>query len=275
MRGINERFLTDMKDGCLQFFFEQCKQSDSIWLGIRKDYVNLYYRGGNALKISQQGGGYSFDFDARYCLHQGGEKRLSLFNGVPKNDIEEWKRVFPIILEEMDAWFLEHPKAEREFQHHLLSYNHKDFCVADIEYSGWTKEKKLFRLDMLAAYSNKIIIIENKYGQGALGGAAGLKKHYDDIAAILQHDASREELTGSVLNILKNKQALGMINVDFDFSGKIEFLFLMAEYNPRSKSIANEITKICRTVPAKILFMNKEERVIPYATAKDLWEYGI
>lgn len=273
MREINPLFIADINKGPLKDLYVLCSQG--CWLGIRKNYINIYYRGGNALKIGQTSNGYTFSFDAKYCKNINDESNFEYLSKLDRKDLVGWAEAFPVIKMEMDSWFLLHPKPEREFQHRLLESKHNEFEIIDIEYAGWTKEGKLFRLDMLAVYHNRIVIIENKYGQGAIGGKAGLKKHYDDIVSIIDYPESREVLIGSVKSIVRNKKALGLTSILFDYSGEIEILFLMAEYNPKSKAISNEVGRIEKTLPAKILFMTKEEGIIHYETAKDLWEYGV
>ncbi|NCC71673.1 hypothetical protein EOM09_08935, partial [bacterium] len=77
----------------------------------------------------------------------------------------------------------------------------------------------------------------------------------NDIVSIIDYPESREVLIGSVKSIVRNKKALGLTSILFDYSGEIEILFLMAEYNPKSKAIYNEVGRIEKTIPAKILFM--------------------
>jgi hypothetical protein len=48
MREINERFISDLKNGCLSYFLNQVKEkSDKLCLAIRDGYMNIYYMGGN------------------------------------------------------------------------------------------------------------------------------------------------------------------------------------------------------------------------------------
>lgn len=98
---------------------------------------------------------------------------------------------------EMDSWFARHPKAEWLFQHNLIKNNQGDLTILDIEYAGRTSMGKLFRLDMLGVYkvedAYKLIVFENKYGNGAIGGAAGLRKRYEDIVDVLSYPDSRDD----------------------------------------------------------------------------------
>ena len=117
------------------------------------------------------------------------------------------------------------------------------------------------------------MIVENKFGTGAIGGKAGLKKHYDDIAEILSYKKSRDELIDSVVSIAANKTALGLINAPLsrgDIKGH-EVLFIFADFNAKSRLIANEVKKINQTIPARLLFMPTTHTSINFAETKDLF----
>ena len=195
MRGINETFIRDLQTGCLKEFLEAVVRDDRLWMGIRKNYINIYYCGGNAARIRQKGSGYEFYFDINYCnnksitRHRDKLQETDFFNPAQVFD------VFPYMLEEMDNWFETHPKPERTFQHSLLANNPQ---ILDIEYAGKTSQGKGFRLDMLAVTENGIVIVENKFGNAAIGGKAGLAKHHDDIRNILEDQDLKMELIGSM-----------------------------------------------------------------------------
>ena len=230
MRGINENFVEDLKNGELAYFLEQVKsESNKLCLAIRKNYINIYFRGGNLLKISQKRDGYSFDFDARYCLNKGDDSKHALLSGSSSADRENYEKNFHLMMAEMDAWFDKHPKPEREFQHQLFLQNPE---VVDIEYQIGGK----IRLDMLCLFEGQLYIVENKYGESSIGGEAGLAKHYEDICRILDDTHLLNSIRKSVDNISRIKRDLGLpapgLNLDFNKFPKI--LFLFADYNKKS-----------------------------------------
>ena len=54
MRGINDGFICDLKTGDLSYFLNQVKSNrDKLCLEIRDGYINIYYKGGNLLKITK------------------------------------------------------------------------------------------------------------------------------------------------------------------------------------------------------------------------------
>lgn len=279
MRGINNKFIFDLQDGCLKYFLSEARNNPDICLEIRENYINLYYKGGSALKISQKQAGYDFHFDSKYCLNKGDDSKCEMLSALDRKDAKSFSNAFPVILNEMDQWFSCHPKEEREFQHRLIKSNSQQPVIVDIEYAGRTSAGRLFRLDMLGLYKTeagyKLIIFENKFGNTAVSGNAGLKKHYEDIVDILSNRHIEEELKDSVINIVNNKTMLGLMNIPLkksDFIG-IEILFLLADFNTKSRRIENEVHGITKSIAAKIIFTSSEYTVIDYNGTKDLFAY--
>lgn len=278
MRGINKRFINDLLHGELAFFLDQVKKkNDKLSLEIRNDYINIYYRGGNLLKITQKKEGYSFHFDEKYCLNKNDDSAYEKLNILNSSSAEDYAAVFELMMTEMDSWFIVHPKKEREYQHNLLSRNPS---IIDIEYQINYKtvdgKTKAMRLDMIMIVDDRLIIVENKYGEGAVSGNAGLSKHYDDICMVLNDDMLHEELLTSMKNIASVKYQLGLIDKPITDlrKEKTEILFLLAAYNKSSKTINNEISAMNASIPARVLFTEGTEYLINYDKAIDLFNYG-
>ncbi len=269
MRTINNAFISDLTKGNLSFFLRQVLQNrKELCLEIRNGYINIYYKGGNLLRITQKKNGYSFHFDAKYCLHKEDDTNYELLNNLPSDDVAIHVKYFDLMKREMDTWFEKHPKPERDFQHALLVSNP---CVVDIEYQFG----KSMRLDMLMVIEDKLIIVENKYGTGAIGGKSGIKEHYEDICDVLANAELYNELLDSVCKISSAKKALGLADVAIQKSDIVgsEILFLFADYNPNSTSLTKAIKTITKTVPANILMMGKDEHLIDISKAKDIFTY--
>ena len=69
MRELSKKFLNDLKstNGFLRPVFERVKQDHTLMLAIRDSYVNIYYRGGNLLKVREQANSsYRSFFDDQY-----------------------------------------------------------------------------------------------------------------------------------------------------------------------------------------------------------------
>ena len=272
MREINERFINDLKSGCLSYFLNQVKEkNDKLCLAIRDGYINIYYMGGNLLRITQKQNGYSFYFDAKYCLNKGDDKNFNLLNALDYNSVQDYIDNFELMMKEMDSWLSAHPKKERIFQHKLLVNNKS---VIDIEYatpkSKVTGIKLNMRLDMLMVDNDKLIIVENKYGTGAVTGSAGVSKHYEDICNLLNTKDLYDELIESVEKIAKVKYELGLLDTpikEIDKS-KTEILFLFADFNVKSEILKNEVKLMDITYPFKVLYMDSNDSVIDLSKAE-------
>ena len=97
MRHIDSRFVNDLLYGELAYFGSQVKNNRNILsLEIRNGYINIYYKGGNLLKITQKRKGYSFYFDVKYCKHKDGGNFV-LLNSLRSDNIEGYKNCFSIM----------------------------------------------------------------------------------------------------------------------------------------------------------------------------------
>ncbi len=269
MRHIDQRFIKDLLCGELQYFFEKVKSNrDTLSLEVRDGYINIYYKGGNLLRIRQQKTKYTFEFDAQYCKNKENDANFSLLNDRGSHDAEAYKQHFDLMMQEMTSWFVAHPKPERDYQQELLVNNPE---IIDIEY----QIGKRMRLDMLYVAENKLFIVENKFGNGAIGGKAGMSKHYQDICDLLNDSKTREEVLDSVCHISQAKKALGLTDTAIeknDIKG-IEILFLMANYIPKGKALSNELAKMNGTVPASILMISGDQVKIDLSQAESILEF--
>ena len=266
MRHIDSRFIDNLLHGELAYFLAKVKENrKTLSLEIRKSYINIYYRGGNLLKIVQMRKGYAFHFDAKYCKHKDG-RNFDLLNNLHSDDIAAYKNNFQLMMQEMDCWFAEHPKPERDYQHQLLVNNPE---IVDIEYQIGRR----MRLDMLLFTGDKLLIVENKYGTGAIGGKAGVAEHYADICEVLSNPELLDELIDSVCYISKDKKALGLTEKEIDRADikDVELLFLLANYNPDSQSLSNEVAKMSGSVSASILLQAGDQVKLDLSKAKSIF----
>ena len=267
MRGINERFVADLINGELSCFLRKVKENPDLCLEIRQDYINIYYKGGSALRITQKQCGYLYEFDEKYCLDEQTRVRVKAFAS-----LDDYRDNFELLLSEMDNWFQVHPKSERALQQQLAKNNTEGFCILDIEYAGsydLDGERKKVRPDMIAVHEGKLIIVENKNREGAMGGNAGIAKHYRDFCNIIRDTEAKKDLLESMKQIARNKQALGLPTAEIS-SDEIEILFLVLNHNPKSKMLRNQIVGIVKEYPAKIIFVDTAAGKIDYAKAEVL-----
>ena len=67
-RVISTEFAIALKQGALSAILVRVKEDDTLMLALRNGYINIYYRGGNLLKIAQTAttGVYIASFDTKY-----------------------------------------------------------------------------------------------------------------------------------------------------------------------------------------------------------------
>ncbi|MBR6695126.1 MAG: hypothetical protein IKL70_01765 [Oscillospiraceae bacterium] len=269
MRQISSKFIEDLKDEYLSYFLNQVKTNHhNLCLEIRSGYINIYYRGGNLLRIKKKRNGYEFHFDSKYCSNKKDTSNYNHFCSLNSNSAQDYIENFNLMMAEMDSWLEEHPKAEREFQHKLLVNNPS---IIDIEYVPPKSKTKRMRLDMLMIHGDKLIIVENKFGTKSISGKAGLKEHYKDMCALLNDSQLIDVLLKSVENIAKTKYELGLLQSPIPKidESKIEILFLLADYNEKSKTLNKELNSIENiTHPIKLLKMSSSNYNIDMSKAQ-------
>lgn len=79
MRELSERFMNDLllQDGKLNPILERVKIDHTLMLAIRDGYINIYYRGGSILRVTELNNGlYGTFFDDRYNKSEQETPRL-------------------------------------------------------------------------------------------------------------------------------------------------------------------------------------------------------
>lgn len=262
IKQLSKRFYDDLMsdNGLLHPILERVKQDHSLMLAIRGKYINIYYRGGNILKVEEQGkDSYLSSFDDQY---NKSERVIPALPAVIKSqdDAKAWVVIIPHLKEIMDIYFSSKNKNEREFQQLVARENNcssisyeSEYFISDIEYADSSLGA---RFDMLAirwpaskrkSGSNcQAAMIEMKYGDDALGGSAGLVKHLQDIDNLISDETSYQRLLKTMeakfnqlyqLGLLKFKQCSNGTKVKLDFKDKPEVIILLANHNPRSAKL--------------------------------------
>ncbi|EGW37170.1 hypothetical protein [Desulfosporosinus sp. OT] len=180
MRGLetDKVLYKQFKDGALTDLLEMIKNnSDKYYLGIRDEYVNIYYMGGNLLKIScTHQNQLRFDFDEKYLVNSG---ELIPQKNAP---VKEWMNIIP----KLELYVKKYQngsnprnkiKKEKIAQQAILLKNNScsdsDYFITDMEYS--TPGIGFGRFDYIAIHKGKgncrhrLALIELKYGRSAFG----------------------------------------------------------------------------------------------------------
>ncbi len=261
MRGLSEKFMEDLKVGELKTLLETVKRDDTLCLEIREGYINIYYRGGNICKVSQEDKGYQFFFDMKYTEKYKEEVPELLKSG----NVEEIIKNIPILKNEMDSYFSKHAKLEREFQQLILRENNctsisgdTDYYIVDIEYANRANKS---RFDMVATKwlstskdrkkptDLKLAFIEVKYGDGALTGSAGIQKHIKDLYKFLRGE--EKAIYEEAEKVINQKIELGLIyKIDKKITvskEKPEIILLCANHKPVKTALKREIKEVMQT----------------------------
>jgi hypothetical protein len=259
LRGISIKFENDLINGMLSPILHQVYNDNNLSVEIRSNYINIYYRGGNLLRIREKAklNKYSFEFDIRYCKKENlNKKEISKLSRLVDSliQVDKWAGAFRIIKEEMDTYFASRTKLEREYQQLVVRENNigqaskeTDYFICDIEY-----QTKKTRLDLIAIKKSKggrfrFSLIEMKYLDDALKGESGIVDHIkkvNDFLQVCDLDSLKDEMKG----IINTKRRLGLVENlpdSIEFTDEIpEFVLLMANHKPASGILETELKKL-------------------------------
>jgi len=260
MRGLSTQFIEELKNGILSKILLLVKNDSTMCLEIRDNYINIYYRGGNILRIKEKNGRYTAHFDIKYLDSETtriSEDLPGVLNDVL--EVDKWVMNIPFLKNEMDLWFGKNPKSEREFQQLVARENNQDssakgtdYFILDIEYANSEG-----RFDMIAVHwpsngaarkNNKelsLAFIEMKYGDSALAGSAGLTKHIKDMNNFLKESDNLNTIKKEMKQVFNQKLELGLINnqhmIESFKDAKPEYIFILANHDPDSTILWREL----------------------------------
>lgn len=270
MRQLSEFFIKNLKNesGIIFPILERVKNDDTLMFAIRDGYINIYYRGGSLLKITEHNNSFSTSFDHNYIKSGMSASDLRIPSNIDSVDAaQKCVQAFPHIKEVMDLYFSKNNKPEREYQqlvarenNYSTISNESEYFIADIEVA---ETEFGARFDMIGIKwpanqrqkGNKCtpVFIEMKYGDGAVGGTSGLVKHLKDFNDFIE-EGRYSSLLASMENQFDQLDELGLLkfnksgnvkNISFDTNKKLkpEVILILANHNPRSTSLSTELNK--------------------------------
>jgi hypothetical protein len=261
MRMLSTRFMDDLvrPDGWLNPLLVRIQRDQTLMLAIRGDYVNIYYRGGNLLRLERKNETYRAFFDPQY--DPSGQNQPHLPNLIKSQDeARQWVMSFPALKQIMDEYLCDHNKPEREFQQLVARENNfstisneSEYFVSDIEFADTALSARfdLLAIRWMASQRTngtlcRAALFEMKYGDDALAGSAGLLKHLQDIDALIQDTNRYNELLLTMASQFEQLDQLGLLQfnrsqngtrVKLDAKEKPEVVFILANHNPRSTKL--------------------------------------
>jgi len=276
MRTLSKNFISTLKFGFLQTLLDLTKLDSTLCLEIRGNYINIYYRGGNVIRIEEKQDVFKASFDRKYL-----DKDLTKVPDLPVNlnspkDAEAWIEAIPLLKHEMDLWFGHHPKSEREFQQLMLRENNfgnsaksTDYFICDIEYANHTGRFDLIAVKWSSSSVHRknnrnlrLAFIEMKYLDNALTGGAGLCKHIEDINTFLSKSENLKNIKEQMRDIFNQKLDLGLIDnqnsIESFCDDKPEFILALINHDPDSSILRNELKRLpdCPNAEIKVVTSN-------------------
>lgn len=266
VKMISDSFIYDLKEGALSKILKYVKADSTLQMELRKNGINIYYRGGSLIKIKEnKTNEYTAYFDKNYITsHDSESVMIQCIDGI--NTVEKTKKLIdfiPKIKQQMDFWMtVKKPNGgEREYQHIVAKENnsgnigkYSDYFICDIEYAGHLNKDKNYKFDMIGvkwpsnseARKNNdnlnICIIGMKYGENS---DSKILNHMEEIYKFLCCKDNLTNLKEEMKEIYKVKSQLGLIypyeSVDIGFSDKVEVIFIFANQNPKHNTFFEEI----------------------------------
>ena len=184
-RGISKEFAEKFKKYEL---YKLCKRHrDEIFIGVRNNYLNLYYNCDSIAKVENKQGKITCEIDKYYLdgrHYTGRDKRKKI---APSDIYNNYK----VIKVNSSKKATDEKKSQSKLVLLNNSNNDSEWHCFDVEWvkafeNQQQKDDAKFngRFDIMAISKqkpHKVALIELKYGSGAIGGKSGIYKHIDDF----------------------------------------------------------------------------------------------
>ena len=263
----NEKFWKILTEGEYKDIIAFASQRENeLDVQIRDNYLNIYYQGGNLLRVHPR----SLYFDEFY-FHRGAKdmRKTHLIDKCKKGDkacIARWedyknrrKEMLDLLKKRGMATYCKEMKRimkEWEADLHTIGISHDeknaqqqismnnrgatDYTVVDLEYAVSTTSnfkyngdstKKVPRFDIIAVdKSGQLYVIELKTGLKAIDGNSGIRAHMDCFKHSIGSD-SNNNFINEMDELLEQKQKLKLIenNARIYTTKKPQFIFAFSD----------------------------------------------
>lgn len=281
-RAISSNFLQTLKTGHLSALTARIRADDTLMLALRGDYIDVYYRGGRILHVVDKT--FAATFDANYS--EDGTAALPWPTIDTSEKCADAIAVLPQLKEFMNFHLAKKRKSEREFQQLVAWENNRssianetEYFITDVEFAD---AEQGTRIDMLGLKWQsqdrkfndrcKPVLIEMKYGINAYEGKSGIKSHIKHLQDILKDENKKNALKELIAAQFNQLFDLGLVSfnpnsatraaiekaesVTFSASGHPEVVLLLANDNPRSKSLLSILNEIDEPQEFDLRFFN-------------------
>jgi hypothetical protein len=272
MRQLSPPFFKQLNgaQGMLRPLLDRVHADDTLDLEIRDDALDVYYRGGRLLHLGGPVRDFPVTFDENYSA--AGRKLPALPAKLhDEADVSVLLDAFPLLKQLMDFHFAAHRCYEREYRQLIVRENNRaamgkasDYFVCDLEYAAEMTvdgAKRRIRFDLVGAHwpslagerkrtgSRRLVVMEVKYGDGALKGPSGLQQHIDDVEEFFGNKKRVAAFKDEMCKVFNQKSQLGLLRSGKDkpkeltsFSSEKPLLLLvLADHDPDSTVLRTEL----------------------------------
>lgn len=262
-RAIKTRFLSRLETD-LSPIIKLILTDKTLDLEFRGNCIIIYYRGSKLAEVSDNG---LITCNMQYCREEHSKV-------IPKPQMSHFIENIPFYKYQIDKYLAtENKNEEKEVEQIIVKENNysgiansTDYYILDTEYAYQNGDIHA-RPDLLAIEwkscqesrknnSNLTLsFIELKYGDGAVNGSAGIKKHIEDYLYFCHHPEIVQSIAEDMAKVFEYKVKLGLIpsflkrmnwesdsQISIDYN-KPEMLFIFANRDPESDKIKNEISE--------------------------------
>lgn len=292
-RGLHSKKWNSAFDenGLLKSLIDEVRKDKDLVIQIREDYLNVYYKGGNLVKVNSEN---SFEFDSEYYKgkpefdteEKRKKERRKLLDTLKKN--RDYKTFLSTMKELMDSFWKKSVRDlhEKDTQHALCISNtvSSDYTVIDLEFQVSKicpysykktqipfgrfvdKHKTAPRFDIIAVRNrdHRLCVIELKSGTDALYRKSGIGDHADSFEGSIGRNpqAFVKEMEG----LVEDKKKLHLLEEDFYMKDDDpEFLYAYAfttddesEKEKERQAFENEQSK-ANANNYKVIYLKKRD----------------
>lgn len=249
-RGVSAMLIDAFKHSPVYALYLQ--HSDELLIGVRNNYLNIYYRLNNIAEVRLADHGISCGIHPYFLRRDGKSNEVLTGSEIELYITDRYEAIKYLVENKKNATM------EKVAQQMLVMQNNasplsKWFCV-DVEWarSFNNQEEKdscmASRMDIIAISKeapHRVAVIELKYGSKSVSGSAGVLKHIEDFKTLKDgstHNGRRidyyDGMCSDICNILKAYDALGIALPETlrnlrreEFASKPEFYVLTLDNN--------------------------------------------
>lgn len=282
----SEEFWKKLTEGEYKEIIDFASQRENeLDVQIRDNYLNIYYKGGNLLRVHPRSLYFDeFYFHRIHCgdtilrkthlldkCKSGEEKRINLWKSYQKkrDDLLEllqkggrmkeystkMKEIMKKWLEDLKAIGISHDEKNAQQQISMNNRGTTPYTVVDLEYAvsrtssfyyDGPLKKKVPRFDIVAVdKSGQLYVIELKTGLGAIDGDSGVVAHIDCFKHTIGRD-KEDAFVKEMVELLRQKQDLNLIDKDIYIDTKKKPQFIFAFSEKKGEHRYEEFANECK-----------------------------